>query len=57
MKTGRCKGRRIKGLVLQYTPKRGFRGAATGKVVVTTSRFVDDSGHTARTLDFRIQVK
>jgi hypothetical protein len=57
LKTRRCKGKPVKGLVLKYTPNQGFRGLDNAKVILTMPRYLDDTGYNSRTLDFRIQVK
>ncbi len=57
IKKGPCKGRQVKGVGFKYTPKRGFRGLDKARVILSMPRFSDDSGHSSRTLDFRIQVK
>ncbi len=54
--SGPCKGLKMKGIDIYYTPNPGFRGEDNAKVNLSMAYYVDDSGHSTRTLTFRIRV-
>ncbi len=54
---GSCKGRVIKSLEVFYTPNRGFKGKDKVSVILTSSRYVDGTGHTSTKLKYNLNVK
>lgn len=54
---GRCKGFNVKGLVIYYTPDRGFRGRDRVRVNLVTVEFVDGQGTRSENMNFNILVE
>ncbi len=54
--SGPCKGIKMKGIDIYYTPNPGFKGMDNAKVNLAMAYYVDDSGYSTTTLTFRIHV-